>query len=320
MRAYGPPVEATEKIWLDGVLVDWSEATVHVGVHGLHYGSGVFEGIRCYETPDGPAVFRLEDHMQRLHDSARLFRMEIPFSVDELCDATCELVLVNGLDSCYIRPIAFYGYGSLGISPVPNPVTTAIMSWPWGAYLGEDSQECGITAKVSTWERVGPNVIPHAAKATGIYLNSMHATMEARDGGYQEAILLAGDGTIADGPGETIFVVKDGVIRTPPLSSSILAGITRDSVIALARDLGYAVEETRLIRSDLLLADEVLMTGTAAEVTPVHSVDDVEIGVGEVTRALQHAYKAVVTGLDERFFEWLRFVAPAPRLEASASG
>lgn len=310
----------TEKIWLEGALVDWSEATVHVGVHGLHYGSGVFEGIRCYETPNGPAIFRLEDHLRRLHDSARLLRMEIPFSVDELCEATCELVRVNGLDSCYIRPIAFYGYGSLGVSPGRNPVTTAILCWPWGAYLGEDSQERGITAKISSWERVGPNVIPHTAKATGTYLNSMLATMDARDAGYQEAILLAGDGTIADGPGETIFVVRDGVIRTPPLSSSILAGITRDSVIALARGLGYRVEEARVIRSDLLLADEVLMTGTAAEVTPVRSVDDVEIGVGEVTRALQQAYQAVVTGLDERFSEWLRYVAPAPRVETSASG
>jgi branched-chain amino acid aminotransferase len=280
----------------------------------------VFEGIRCYETPDGPAVFRLEDHMRRLHDSARLLYMEIPYSVEELCEATCDLVGVNGLASCYIRPIAFYGYGGLGVAPGENPVTTAIMSWPWGAYLGDDSQEQGITAKISTWERVGPNVIPHTAKATGIYLNSMLATMEAQRSGYQEAILLAGDGSVADGPGETIFVVKDGVIRTPPLASSILPGITRESVIALARDLGHPVEEARLIRSDLLLADEVLMTGTAAEVTPVRSVDDVQIGVGEVTRELQRAYRAAVTGLDERWSAWLRHVAPAPRLRASTAG
>ena len=310
----------TEKIWLDGQLVGWNEATVPIGVHGLHYGSGVFEGIRCYETPDGPAVFRLEDHMRRLHDSARLLYMEIPYSVEELCEATCDLVGVNGLASCYVRPIAFYGYGGLGVAPAQNPVTTAIMSWPWGAYLGDDSQEQGITAKISTWERVGPNVIPHTAKATGIYLNSMLATMEAQRSGYQEAILLAGDGSVADGPGETIFVVKDGVIRTPPLASSILPGITRESVIALARDLGHTVEEARLIRSDLLLADEVLMTGTAAEVTPVRSVDDVQIGVGEVTRELQRAYRAAVTGLDERWSAWLRHVAPAPRLRASTSG
>jgi len=313
-------VNETEKIWLDGELVNWSEATVHIGVHGLHYGSGVFEGIRCYETPAGPAVFRLEDHMRRLHDSARLLYMELPYSVEELCEATCDLVGVNGLASCYIRPIAFYGYGGLGVAPAQNPVTTSIMSWPWGAYLGDDSQEQGITAKISTWERVGPNVIPHTAKATGIYLNSMLATMEAQRSGYQEAILLAGDGTVADGPGETIFVVKDGAIRTPPLASSILPGITRESVIALARDLGHPVEEARLIRSDLLLADEVLMTGTAAEVTPVRSVDDVQIGVGEVTRELQRAYRAAVTGLDERWSAWLRHVAPARRLRASTAG
>jgi branched-chain amino acid aminotransferase len=313
-------VNATEKIWLDGQLVGWNEATVHIGVHGLHYGSGVFEGIRCYETPDGPAVFRLEDHMRRLHDSARLIYMELPYSGEELCEATCDLVGVNGLASCYIRPIAFYGYGGLGVAPGQNPVTTAIMSWPWGAYLGDDSQEQGITAKISTWERVGPNVIPHTAKATGIYLNSMLATMEAQRSGYQEAILLAGDGSVADGPGETIFVVKDGVIRTPPLASSILPGVTRESVIALADDLGHTVEEARLIRSDLILADEVLMTGTAAEVTPVRSVDDIEIGVGEVTRELQRAYRAAVTGLDERWSAWLQHVAPAPRLRASAGG
>ncbi|MEX0851439.1 MAG: branched-chain amino acid transaminase, partial [Gaiellaceae bacterium] len=264
---------------------------------------------RCYETPKGPAVFRLEDHMQRLHDSARLLSMEIPYSAHELCEATCELVRTNGLASCYIRPIAFYGYGELSVSPAGNPVESAIMSWPWGEYLGEGSQENGITAKISSWKRVGPNVIPHAAKATGIYLNSTLATMEARRGGYEEAILLTDEGTVADGPGENIFVVKDGLIRTPPLSTSILPGITRDSVIAIAQELGYAVEETSLIRTDLYLADEVFMTGTAAEVTPVRAVDDVEIGVGPVTRELQRTYLAAVTGLDGRWGGWLHHVA-----------
>ncbi len=297
-------MQATEKIWMNGELVDWDDAKVHVGVHGLHYGSGVFEGIRCYDTPKGPAVFRLADHLQRLHDSARLLYMELPYSVTELREATHDLVRANGLASCYIRPIAFYGYGELGVSTAGNPVDTVIMSWPWGAYLGEGSQEQGITAKISSWKRVGPNVIPHVAKATGIYLNSMLATTEARRAGYEEAILLTDEGTVADGPGENVFVVKDGILRTPPLSTSILPGITRDSVITIARELGYVVEETTLIRADLMLADEVFMTGTAAEVTPVRSVDDVEIGVGPVTRQLQKAYLAAVNGLDERWSSW----------------
>jgi len=297
-----------EKIWMNGELVDWADAKVHVGVHALHYGAGVFEGIRCYETPKGPAVFRLEDHMRRLHDSARLLSMEIPYSIEMLCEGTCELLRANELPSCYIRPIAFYGYGELSVSPHGNPVETVIMSWPWGAYLGEGSQENGITATISSWKRVGPNVIPHAAKATGIYLNSMLATMEARQGGYQEAILLTDEGTVADGPGETIFMVRDGVVRTPPLSTSILPGITRDSVITIARELGYAVEETSLIRTDLYLADEVFMTGTAAEVTPVRAVDGIEIGVGPVTRELRSAYGAAVGGLDDRWAQWLHHV------------
>jgi branched-chain amino acid aminotransferase len=301
-------MQETEKIWMNGELVDWGDAKVHVGVHGLHYGSGVFEGIRCYDTPKGPAVFRLVDHLQRLHDSARLLYMELPYSVDELREATHELVGANGLASCYIRPIAFYGYGELGVSTAGNPVETVIMSWPWGAYLGEGSQDHGITAKISSWKRVGPNVIPHVSKATGIYLNSMLATTEARRGGYQEAILLTDEGTVADGPGENIFVVRNGVIATPPLATSILPGITRDSVITIARELGYVVEETTLIRADLMLADEVFMTGTAAEVTPVRAVDDVEIGVGPVTRELQKAYLATVNGIEERWSTWLDHV------------
>ena len=301
-------MQETAKIWMNGELVDWADAKVHVGVHGLHYGSGVFEGIRCYDTPKGPAVFRLADHLQRLHDSARLLYMEIPYDVAELREATHELVATNGLPSCYIRPIAFYGYGELGVSTAGNPVDTVIMSWPWGAYLGEDSLTKGITAKVSSWQRVGPNVIPHVSKATGIYLNSMLATTEARRGGYEEAILLTDEGTVADGPGENIFVVKDGVLRTPPLSTSILPGITRDSVITIARELGYVVEETSLIRADLVLADELFMTGTAAEVTPVRAVDDIEIGVGPVTRHLQQIYLATVNGLDETWGSWLDVV------------
>ncbi len=304
-------MEATDKIWMNGELVDWDAATVHVGVHGLHYGSGVFEGIRCYETPKGPAVFRLAEHLQRLHDSARLLYMEIPYSVEELRQATHELVRTNGLPACYLRPIAFFGYGSLGVHTRGNPVETVIMSWPWGAYLGEEGLTKGITAKVSSWKRVGPNVIPHVAKATGIYLNSMLATTEAQRAGYDEGILLTDAGTVADGPGENIFVIKDGRIVTPPLSTSILPGITRDSVIQIAQDLGYVVEEADLIRADLMLADEVFMTGTAAEVTPVRAVDDVEIGVGPVTLELQQHYLDTVNGRSERWSHWLDVVEVA---------
>jgi branched-chain amino acid aminotransferase len=301
-------MEATDKIWMNGELVDWDDATVHVGVHGLHYGSGVFEGIRCYDTPKGPAVFRLAEHLKRLHDSARLLYMEIPFSVEELRQATHELVRTNGLPACYLRPIAFFGYGSLGVHTRGNPVETVIMSWPWGAYLGEEGLAKGITAKISSWKRVGPNVIPHVAKATGIYLNSMLATTEAQRAGYDEGILLTDAGTVADGPGENVFVVKNGRIMTPHLATSVLPGITRDSVIQIAHDLGYVVEETDVIRADLLLADEVFMTGTAAEVTPVRAVDDVEIGVGPVTLELQQHYLDTVNGRSERWSHWLDVV------------
>ncbi|HUG63683.1 MAG TPA: branched-chain amino acid transaminase [Gaiellaceae bacterium] len=301
------PLAPTDKIWLNGGLVAWDQATVHVTVHALHYGTGVFEGIRCYETADGPAIFRLRDHLQRLCDSARIVHIEIPHRLEDLAEATRELVRVNGLTSCYIRPLAFHGYGGLAVGPVTNAVDTAILCFPWGEYLGEGSQESGITAAISSIRRVGPNVIPHAAKATGVYLNSMLATMEARRAGYDEAIMLTDDGagSIADGPGENIFVVKNGRVLTPPLSTSILPGITRESVIAVLESLGHEVLERPLIRTDLYLADEVFMTGTAVEVTPVRAVDDVEIGVGAVTREVQQAYRDAVHGRDERWAGWL---------------
>ena len=307
-------MQETEKIWMNGELVDWADAKVHVGVHGLHYGSGVFEGIRCYDTPKGPAVFRLGEHMQRLHNSARLLHMQIPYSVDELKDATNELLGANGLDECYIRPIAFYGYGQLGVAARGNPVETVLMSWPWGSYLGEDGLANGIRAKISSWQRIPPNVVPHVAKATGVYLNSMLAVTEANNAGYDEAILLTPEGTVADGSGENIFVVRDGVIYTPDLASGILPGITRDTVTQIAQDLGHTVLEKALIRSDLYLADEVFMTGTAAEVTPLRSVDDHEIGVGEITLAIQKAYLDTVRGKSERWSHWLD---PVPQLARS---
>jgi branched-chain amino acid aminotransferase len=306
-------MQPTEKIWMNGELVDWDDARIHVGVHGLHYGTGVFEGIRCYDTADGPAVFRLTDHLRRLHQSARLINMELPYSVDELRTATNDLLAANGLRECYIRPIAFYGFGQLGVSARDNPVDTAIMAWPWGTYLGEEALRTGIRTKISSWQRIPANVVPHASKATGVYLNSMLAVGEAQRAGYDEAILLTPEGTVADGPGETIFVVRDGRLATPGLDTGILHGITRDSVMHIGRDLGYTIAEQTLIRSDLYLADEVFMCGTAAEVTPVRSVDDHEIGVGDVTREIQRAYLDVVRGATDRFAEWRELVPAATR-------
>jgi branched-chain amino acid aminotransferase len=302
----------TEKIWMNGELVDWADAKVHVGSHGLHYGSGVFEGIRAYETPKGTAVFRLTDHLERLRNSARLLHMELPHSLEDLRAACHELIAANGLPECYLRPIAFYGYGELGVSAMGNPIDVAIMSWPWGAYLGEDGIKNGISAKISSWVRIGPNVIPHVAKATGVYLNSMLAVTEANRAGYDEAILLTAEGYVADGSGENVFIVKDGELYTPDLSTSILPGITRDTVIQIAQDLGYTVHQKSLIRSDIYLADEAFMTGTAAEVTPLRSVDDVEIGVGPITLELLENYLDTARGRSERWAQWLEYATPAP--------
>jgi branched-chain amino acid aminotransferase len=307
----------TEKIWMNGEFVDWADAKVHVGTHGLHYGTGVFEGIRCYETPRGPAVFRLRDHLKRFEYSARLLHMDLGYSVDELREVSLELIGRNGLPECYLRPIAFYGYGELGVSTAGNPVDVVIMSWPWGTYLGDEGFKNGIRVKVSSWKRVGPNTIPHAAKATGVYLNSMLAVAEANRAGYDEAILLTDQGTVADGSGENVFVVKNGAIVTPHLATSILPGITRETVIEIAQELGHTVEERDLIRTDLYLADEIFMTGTAAEVTPVRSVDDHEFGPpGEITLELQKAYLDVVRGGSERWSHWLDYAPmPAPEPE-----
>jgi branched-chain amino acid aminotransferase len=310
-------VRETEKIWMNGELVDWADAKIHVGSHGLHYGSGVFEGIRAYETSKGSAVFRLTDHLQRLHKSAQLMYMELPYSPEELRAATLDLLAVNGLPEAYIRPIAFYGYGELGVGPGSNPIDVVIMSWPWGTYLGEDGLKNGIRCKISSWQRVGPNTIPHASKATGIYLNSMLAVTEANRAGYDEAILLTADGYIADGSGENVFVIKDGKVATPPLSTSILPGITRDSVIQILQDLGYTVEEKNLIRSDLVTADEVFMCGTAAEVTPIREVDDHPIGPpGPVTKELQTAYLDTCRGKSERWAQWLEYATLKQTAEA----
>jgi branched-chain amino acid aminotransferase len=303
------PIEKTAKIWMDGELVDWDDARIHVLTHTLHYGSGVFEGIRAYPTSDGPAVFRLTDHMRRLRASAHLFLMDLPYSVAELVEATKETVRVNDVDSCYIRPIAFLGYGEMGLNPLPCPVQVSIAVWPWGTYLGDEGLKHGVRMKVSSWRRMDPNVNPVAAKGTGIYINSSLAKVEAIKAGYDEAILLNTHGFVAECTGENLFVVRDGTLLTPPLSSGALEGITRDSVMTIARDLGYEVCETELLRTDLYAADEAFLTGTAAEIVPMRSVDDREIGEpGEVTRKIQETYFAAVHGEVEPYKHWLDYV------------
>jgi branched-chain amino acid aminotransferase len=302
------PIEKTDKIWMDGQLVNWDDAKIHVLTHTLHYGSGVFEGIRAYPTSRGPAVFRLTDHMRRLHDSAALLLMDLPYSVEELVEATKETVRANGVDSCYIRPIAFLGYGEMGLNPLPCTVQVSIAVWPWGTYLGDEGLKHGVRMKISTWRRMDPNINPVAAKGTGIYINSSLAKVEALHGGYDEAVLLNTGGTVAEATGENIFVVKNGILTTPPLSSGALEGITRDSVMTIARDLGYAVREQPMLRTDLYLADEAFLCGTAAEVVPIRSVDDRKIGEpGEITRKVQEIYFAAVHGDVEKYADWLEY-------------
>ncbi len=303
------PIEKTDKIWMDGELVDWDHANIHVLTHTLHYGSGVFEGIRAYPTARGPAVFRLTDHMRRLHDSAALLHMDLPYSVEELVEATKETMRANRLDSGYIRPIAFLGYGEMGLNPLPCPVSVAIAAWPWGTYLGEEGLRHGVRMKISTWRRMDPNINPVAAKGTGIYINSSLAKVEALHGGYDEAILLNTAGDVAEATGENVFVVKNGDLITPPLSAGALEGITRDSVMTIARDLGYPVVERTLLRTDLYLADEAFLSGTAAEIVPIREVDDREIGEpGEVTRKIQETYFAAVHGQVDKYADWLEYV------------
>jgi branched-chain amino acid aminotransferase len=300
------PIEKTDKIWMDGELVNWDDAKIHVLTHTLHYGSGVFEGIRAYPTSRGPAVFRLTDHMRRLHDSAMLIHMEIPYSIEELVEATKETIRVNKVDSCYIRPLAYLGYGEMGLNPLPCTVNVSIAVWPWGTYLGDEGVKRGVRMKTSTWRRMDPNINPVAAKGTGIYINSSLAKVEALKGGYDEAIMLNTAGTVAEATGENVFIVKDGVLLTPPLSAGALDGITRDSVMTIARDFGYEVREQTLLRTDLYLADEAFVCGTAAEIVPIREVDDREIGdPGEITRKIQETYFAAIHGEFEKYADWL---------------
>lgn len=298
-----------DKIWMDGALVDWADATVHVLTHALHYGSGVFEGIRCYQTADGPAVFRLTDHMTRLARSAKILRMELGYSADELGDATRDVIRANGLTECYIRPLAFHGYGAMGLNPLPAPVSVTIAVWPWDTYLGEEGMKHGVTMGISSWRQRGINAMPPVAKATGNYTNSSLAKIEALDHGYDEAIMLNEAGHVCEGTGENIFVVRDGVLMTPPVSDGILDGITRDSIIRMADDFGIIVRERSLVRTDLYLADEVFVCGTAAEVVPVRAVDGREIGEpGPVTTLMQQTYLKAVHGEVPAYEEWLERV------------
>jgi branched-chain amino acid aminotransferase len=305
-------VEQADLIWLNGEMVAWEDAKVHVLTHCLHYGTGVFEGIRAYDTPRGAAIFRHHDHLDRLFKSAELYYMPIPYTLEELRQATHELIAANELRECYIRPIAFRGYGQMGLYPLDAPVDVSIAVWPWGAYLGEEGKRAGVRAKVASWRRIPHDaLIPHA-KASGQYLNSVLAKIEASKAGYQEAILLDSNGFVCEGSGENIYVVREGTILTPPQTAGILDGINRKSVIQLARDLGYEVVERDLARAELYLADEVFLTGTAAELVPVREVDDHAIGSGEpgqVTRELQRVFDDALHGRDERYLEWLDVVA-----------
>jgi branched-chain amino acid aminotransferase len=301
-------VEQADLIWHNGELVAWEDAKVHVLTHGLHYGTGVFEGIRAYDTEQGTAIFRFQDHLERLYRSAELYYMPIPYTREELRSATHELIVANDMRECYIRPIAFRGYGEMGINPLEAPVEVSIAVWSWGAYLGDEGKRDGIRAKVSSWRRISHDaLIPHS-KACGQYLNSVLAKIESTKAGYQEAILLDSHGYVCEGSGENIYVVRDGRVLTPPQTASILDGINRKSVLAIAQDLGYEVIERDLARAELYLADEVFMSGTAAELVPVREIDDHTIGdgtPGPITRELQRVFDDALHGRDPRYLPWL---------------
>ncbi len=305
------PITEAEKIWKDGALVDWADANVHVLSHAVHYGSGVFEGIRAYATERGPAVWHLDEHLKRLFRSAKLYHMDMPYSVEAITDAVREVITANGLDACYIRPIVLRGYGEMGVNPLNAPVNVFIATWPWGAYLGEDALENGVRIKISSWRRNAQNALPSSAKATGQYINGVLAKIESVMGGYDEAVMLNEQGYITDGSGENLFIVRDGRLTTPPISAGCLDGITRGSVIRIARDLGYDVTEENLVRTDLYNAEECFFTGTAAEITPVRMVDDRAVGEGHrgpITKELQGAFFAATKGETEAYASWLTYV------------
>ncbi|HEU0094350.1 MAG TPA: branched-chain amino acid transaminase [Vicinamibacteria bacterium] len=308
----------SDVIWMNGKLVPWDDARIHVGSHVIHYGSAVFEGVRCYNTPEGPAIFRLDAHTERLFNSAKIYRMDMPYTFEELSRAQLETVAANKKEACYIRPIVYRGYGQLGVNPFPCPVDVAIMVWDWGRYLGQEALETGVDVCVSSWARIAPNTLPAMAKTSANYMNSQLIKMEAIKAGYVEGIALDSDGYLSEGSGENLFLVKNGTLLTPPLVSSVLPGITRDTVVQLARRLRIPVEEARLPREMLYISDEVFMTGTAAEITPVRSVDKITIGKGArgpVTEALQKAFFDVIECRVPDEYGWL-----TPVRDVSAAG
>jgi branched-chain amino acid aminotransferase len=305
-------VNTADLIWLNGEFVAWEDAKVHVLTHALHYGTGVFEGIRAYETANGTAIFRNQDHLERLEKSAKLYYMDLPYPREQLREVTHELIARNGFKSCYIRPLVWRGYGPMGLNPLENPVEAMVAVWEWGAYLGEEGKRNGVRARTSSYRRISSeSLIPHA-KASGQYLNSVLAKIESLKAGYEEAILLDDKGYVCEGTGENVFVIKDGVIHTPGQADAILDGINRKSCIQIARDLGYEVIERNIARAELALADEVFLTGTAAELTPMREIDDIEIGPpGPITREIQGVFEDALYGRDARYADWLDLV-PVP--------
>lgn len=307
-------MQTADLIWMNGEFVAWEDAKVHVLTHALHYGTGVFEGERCYDTERGPAIFRHDEHLERLERSAKLYYMDMPFSREQLREATHELIARNGFRSCYIRPLVYRGHGPMGLNPLDNPVEAIIACWEWGAYLGEEGKKNGIRARVSSWRRISDESLQPMSKASGQYLNSVLAKIEAQKSGYEEAILLDHYGRVCEGTGENIYVVRDGVIATPAVTNAILWGINRMSIIEIANDLGYEVVQRDLSRAELALADEVFMSGTAAELTPVREIDDLVVGDGKpgpVTRAIQEVFEDALHGRSQRYAHWLD-VVPIP--------
>lgn len=312
-------MQQADLIWMNGEFVKWEDAKVHVLTHGLHYGTGVFEGVRCYDTEVGPAVFRHQDHVDRLYRSAGLYYMDIPYTPEQIRTATLELIARNGMRSCYIRPLVYRGYGTMGLFPLEAPVDVAIAVWEWGSYLGDEGKANGVRAKVSSWRRISPQSLIPQAKASGQYLNSVLAKIESHKAGYEEGILLDEHGNVCEGTGENIFVVRDGVIATPPLTASILDGINRKSAITIARDLGYELVERDITRAELYLADEVYVTGTAAELTPIREIDDHAVGTGRpgpVTKAVQAAFEDALYGRAPQYRDWLDPVPATATVEA----
>ncbi len=304
-----PPIDAVDKIWMNGELVDWDKAQVHLLTHALHYGSGVFEGIRAYSTDRGPAVFRLAEHLRRLGRSAKMYYMEIPYTMEQLRQATKAVIKANGLQHCYIRPIVFRGYGEMGLFPLGAPIDTAIAVWPWGTYLGEEGVKHGVRVKVSSIKSLDANAMTPAAKSCGQYLNSQLAKIEVVNAGYEEAVMLNYQGYVTQGTGENIFMVRNGKVVTPPLVSGLLEGITRDTVMTIAASLGHPVAERDFTRADMIIADEAFFTGTAAEVVPIREIDDHVIGEpGPITKEIQRVFHEIIAGKSQQFDYFLDYV------------